>query len=77
MRLRRGDSLAKVRPFRPPHLRRLMRTECPAAFPGFPFREETGLEVNHSPEESLRLLKEKIRSLFPEATDKQMEKMLA
>lgn len=48
-----------------------------AAFPGFPFREETGLEVNHSPEESLRLLKEKIRSLFPEATDKQMEKMLA
>lgn len=48
-----------------------------AAFPGFPFREEAGLEVNHSPEESLRLLKEKIRSLFPEATDKQMEKMLA
>ena len=55
VRLHRGDSLAKVRPFRPPHLRRLMRTECPAAFPGFPRNARPHLRSNPSP--PLKLLK--------------------
>lgn len=45
-------------------------------FPGFPFEEETGLLVSHSPAESYALLKEKIRSLCPEATDRQIAKLL-
>jgi hypothetical protein len=48
-----------------------------AGFPGFPFQEDAGLEVKHSPEESYRLLQQKIRSLVPEATDKQIAKLLA
>ena len=47
-----------------------------AGFPGFPFEEETGLQVSHSPAESYALLKERIRSLCPEATDRQIAKLL-
>ena len=48
-----------------------------AGFPGFPFQEDAGLDVKHSPEESYRLLQQKIRSLVPEATDKQIAKLLS
>ena len=47
-----------------------------AGFPGFPFEEDEGLQVSHSPEESYRLLTAKIRSLAPEATDCQIAKLL-
>lgn len=43
------------------------------------FEEATGgsgLDVDHSPAESLRLLQERIRSLAPDATDKQIDKLL-
>lgn len=46
-------------------------------FAGFESARHEGLEVNHSHEESYRLLTEKIRSLCPEATDKQIAKLLA
>ena len=46
-------------------------------FAGFEAASREGLEADHSPEESYRLLQEKIRSLCPEATDKQIAKILA
>ena len=46
-------------------------------FAGFEAASHEGLEVDHSPEESYRLLTEKIRNLCPEATDKQIVKLLA
>ena len=46
-------------------------------FAGFDAGDDNPLEVNHSPEESYRLLTEKIRSLAPEATDKEIAKLLA
>ncbi len=45
-------------------------------FPGFPFAEEDSLEVDHSPEEAYARLKEKIRSLAPEATDRDIARLL-
>jgi hypothetical protein len=51
----------------------------PAPFtniPGFPFAEDVSLTVEHSPEVSYALLQEKIRSLAPGATDKQIAKLL-
>jgi hypothetical protein len=46
-------------------------------FAGFEAAAREGLEIDHSPEESYRLLQEKIRSICPEATDKQIAKILA
>ncbi len=46
-------------------------------FAGFDAGDDTPLEVGHSPEESYRLLTEKIRSLAPEATDKEIAKLLS
>lgn len=48
-----------------------------AGFPGFPFNEDSGLKVDHSPEESYRLLVRRIRSIVPDATDSQISKMLS
>lgn len=45
-------------------------------FAAFEAADGSDLDVSHSPEESLRRLQNKIRSLFPEATDKQIAKML-
>ena len=53
---------------------------CADALPGpggFPFGEARTLEVDHSPDESLALLVEHIRSIAPQATEKQILKMLA
>ena len=47
-----------------------------AAIPGFPFADEVSLDVDHSPKESYARLHEKIRSLAPEATDKQIARLL-
>jgi len=52
---------------------------CVDALPGpggFPFGEPRTLEVGHSPAESLERLVEHIRSIAPEATEKQILKML-
>ena len=46
-------------------------------FAGFDAGDDNPLEVDHSPEESYRLLTEKIRSLAPEATDKEIAKLLS
>lgn len=46
-------------------------------FPGFPFADDRSLEVDHSPQEAYARLHEKIRSLAPEATDKQISRLLA
>lgn len=54
----------------------LFDTASFAGFPGFPFSAGDGLETDHSPEESYQLLKEKIRSIVPDATDGQIQKML-
>ncbi|HAC40295.1 MAG TPA: hypothetical protein DCF48_01820 [Rikenellaceae bacterium] len=45
-------------------------------FAGFDAGDDHPLQVDHSPEESYRLLTEKIRSLAPEATDKAIAKLL-
>ena len=53
---------------------------CVDALPGpggFPFGEARTLEVDHSPDESLERLVEHIRSIAPQATEKQILKMLA
>ncbi|MBR2747797.1 MAG: winged helix-turn-helix transcriptional regulator [Bacteroidales bacterium] len=53
---------------------------CADALPGpggFPFGEARTLEVDHSPDESLTRLTEHIRSIAPQATEKQILKMLA
>ncbi len=53
---------------------------CADALPGpggFPFGEARTLEVDHSPDESLARLIEHIRSIAPQATEKQILKMLA
>ena len=53
---------------------------CADALPGpggFPFGEARTLEVDHSPDESLERLVEHIRSIAPQATEKQILKMLA
>lgn len=47
-----------------------------AAFPGFPFADEPALTVKHSARESYERLVEKVRSLAPGATDKQIAKLL-
>ena len=55
----------------------LFDTSAPfTAFPGFPFQEDQGLQVDHSPSESYARLQAKIRSLVPEATDKQIAQLL-
>lgn len=46
-------------------------------FAGFDTGDDHPLQVDHSPEESYRLLTEKIRSLAPEATDKEIAKLLS
>ena len=45
-------------------------------FAGVDAGDDHPLQVDHSPEESYRLLTEKIRSLAPEATDKAIAKLL-
>jgi len=53
---------------------------CVDAIPGpggFPFGEARSLEVDHSPAESLARLTEHIRELVPDASEKQVMKMLA
>ena len=53
---------------------------CADALPGpggFPFGEARTLEVDHSPDESLERLVEHIREIAPQATEKQILKMLA
>ena len=53
---------------------------CADALPGpggFPFGEARTLEVDHSPDESLKRLVEHVRSIAPQATEKQILKMLA
>ena len=46
-------------------------------FAGFDAGDDHPFQVDHSPEESYRLLTEKIRSLAPEATDKAIAKLLS
>ena len=53
---------------------------CADALPGpggFPFGAARTLEVDHSPDESLERLVEHIREIAPQATEKQILKMLA
>ena len=53
---------------------------CADALPGpggFPFGEARTLEVDHSPDESLNRLVEHIRKIAPQASEKQILKMLA
>ena len=45
-------------------------------FPGFPFAEDTSLEVDHSPQEAYSRLTTKIRSLAPGATDRDIARLL-
>ena len=45
-------------------------------FPGFPFADEESLEVDHAPEEAYARLRTKIRSLVPEATDRDIARLL-
>lgn len=47
-----------------------------SGFAGFPFAAESGLKSGHSPSESYELLREKIRSIAPGATDSQIAKLL-
>ena len=53
----------------------LFETTSVPFFAGFETLEQS-LQVDHSPQESYQMLKEKIRSLFPEATDAQLAKLL-
>ena len=55
----------------------LFDTPAVPFFAGFEQSLDKELDVDHSPEESYRLLHEKIRSLVPEATDRQIAKLLA
>ena len=55
----------------------LFDTAATPFFAGFEAVQNRSLTVNHSPAESYALLHEKIRSLHPEATDKQIAKLLA
>ena len=53
---------------------------CADALPGpggFPFGEARTLEVDHSPDESQKRLVEHVREIAPQATEKQILKMLA
>lgn len=43
---------------------------------GFPFGGSVTLKVSHSPQESYERLTSHLRSLFPEVTDKQLQKLL-
>lgn len=54
----------------------LFDTPAVPFFAGFEKAMGSDLDVDHSPEESYARLHEKIRSLFPEATDKQIAKLL-
>ena len=54
----------------------LFDTPAVPFFAGFDAGDDHPLQVDHSPEESYRLLTEKIRSLAPEATDKAIAKLL-
>ena len=45
-------------------------------FPGCPFAHEESLEVDHSPEEAYSRLTTRIRSLAPEATDRDIARLL-
>ena len=55
----------------------LFDTAAVPFFAGFEAACGNSLSVDHSPEESFGLLQDKIRSLVPEATDKQIAKLLA
>jgi len=55
----------------------LFDTAATPFFAGFEAAQDHSLQVHHSPEESYALLVQKIRSLHPEATDKQIAKLLA
>lgn len=54
----------------------LFDTAATPFFAGFEAAQDHSLQVRHSPEESYALLVQKIRSLNPEATDKQIAKLL-
>ena len=54
----------------------LFDTTAAPFFAGFEAAQDHSLQVRHSPEESYALLAQKIRSLNPEATDKQIAKLL-
>ena len=54
----------------------LFDTSAVPFFAGFESAQVQSLEVNHSPSQSYARLQEKIRSLVPEATDKQIAKLL-
>ena len=55
----------------------LFDTPAVPFFAGFEAAQAKSINVTVSPEESYLLLKEKIRSLVPEATDKQIARLLA
>ena len=55
----------------------LFDTDAVPFFAGFEAACGQSLSVNHSPEESYSRLQQKIRSLVPEATDKQIARLLA
>ena len=55
----------------------LFDTAAAPFFAGFEATRERSLTVNHSPAESYALLVQKIRSLVPDATDKQIARLLA
>ena len=55
----------------------LFDTAAVPFFAGFEATQSRSLNVSHSPQESYQLLVNKIRSLVPEATDKQIAKLLA
>ena len=55
----------------------LFDTTAATFFAGFEATQERSFTVNHSPAESYALLVQKIRSLVPEATDKQIARLLA
>lgn len=55
----------------------LFDTQAVPFFAGFEAAAKQSLMVTESPKESYTLLKEHIRSLFPEATDAQIAKLLA
>ena len=54
----------------------LFDTAATPFFAGFEAAQDHSLQVDHSPAESYRRLTEKIRSLHPKATDKQIAKLL-
>lgn len=55
----------------------LFDTTAAPFFAGFEATHDRSLTVSHSPAESYALLVQKIRSLVPEATDKQIARLLA